>query len=185
MTRKRAPYNNYKIDDTKLKEAVQNSISIAEVFRHLNICNTGTAYKTLKKRIQQLNLDTSHFKGQGHLKDKKHNWSVKQELGEILVANSSYVSTQNLKKRLLKEGILENKCSACGLTNKWNGKPIALQLDHINGIANDHRRENLRLLCPNCHSQTATFAGKNKKYRVYQFGAEEGIRTLTPEGTMV
>lgn len=167
MTRKRAPYNNYKIDNTTLTEAVKKSISIAEVFRRLNICNTGTAYKTLKRRIQELNLDTSHFKGQGHLKDRQHNWSIKQTLQEILVVDSTYVSTQNLKKRLLKEGILENKCGECGLTNQWNGKPITLQLDHINGVANDHRQENLRLLCPNCHSQTSTFAGKNKKYRRY------------------
>lgn len=65
---------------------------------------------------------------------------------------------------ILREGLLEAKCyeEGCGLT-EWRGKPISLQLDHINGDNFDHRIENLRLLCPNCHSQTETFAGKNKR----------------------
>ena len=68
----------------------------------------------------------------------------------------------HLKERLVKEKYLEYKCAECGIT-EWNGKPLSLHLDHINGINNDHRIENLRFLCPNCHSQTNTYAGKNKK----------------------
>jgi Zn finger protein HypA/HybF involved in hydrogenase expression len=84
-------------------------------------------------------------------------------LKDILVENSTYASTQRLKNRLFKEGILEAICSECGLGTEWNGKPISLQLDHVNGINNDHRLSNLRILCPNCHSQTDTYAGKNAK----------------------
>ena len=69
-----------------------------------------------------------------------------------------------LKERLVKEGILEYKCAECGIS-KWNNKPLSLHLDHINGINNDHRIENLRFLCPNCHSQTDTYAGKNRKHK--------------------
>jgi len=85
-------------------------------------------------------------------------------LSEILVENSGYTNIARLKIRLLREGLLEAKCygEGCGLT-EWRGQPISLQLDHINGDNLDHRIENLRLLCPNCHSQTETFAGKNKR----------------------
>ena len=85
-------------------------------------------------------------------------------LSEILVENSTYTNIARLKVRLLREGLLAAKCYGedCGLT-EWKGKPISLQLDHINGDKLDHRIENLRLLCPNCHSQTDSFAGKNKR----------------------
>ncbi len=78
----------------------------------------------------------------------------------ILVENSSYKSS-GLKKRLVREGVLEDLCKSCGLGPVWNGRPITLQLDHRNGVSNDHRLENLRILCPNCHSQTDTWTGRN------------------------
>jgi hypothetical protein len=76
-----------------------------------------------------------------------------------LVENSTYNRT-SLKARLIKNGTLKNVCSNCGIS-QWNGKEISLHLEHINGINNDNRIENLCLLCPNCHSQTDTYAGKN------------------------
>lgn len=71
-----------------------------------------------------------------------------------------------IKRRLLGAGKLVNRCDLCGLS-QWRGQPISIQIDHINGIRDDHRIENLRMLCPNCHSQTETYAGKNanKKLR--------------------
>jgi Zn finger protein HypA/HybF involved in hydrogenase expression len=69
-------------------------------------------------------------------------------------------SRHTVKRRLLEAGRLENRCSQCGL-NEWQGKPLSVQIDHINGIGTDHRLENLRMLCPNCHSQTSTFGGRN------------------------
>jgi hypothetical protein len=84
---------------------------------------------------------------------------AKIPLEEILAGDHPYYQTLKLKKRLIREGILENKCSCCGI-EKWQGKEISLQLDHINGDSSDHVRENLRLLCPNCHSQTDTWCGK-------------------------
>lgn len=90
------------------------------------------------------------------------NKQKKYTLEEILVENSEY-DRCHLKKRLLDSGLLENKCSKCGLDPKWRNMPLSLQLDHINGINNDNRLENLRMLCPNCHSQTSTFTGKNIK----------------------
>lgn len=76
---------------------------------------------------------------------------------------SAYVSTSNLKNRLIKEGFLKNKCDICGLEGVWQGQSIVMVLDHINGINNDNRKENLRLLCPNCNSQQPTFCRKQAK----------------------
>lgn len=81
---------------------------------------------------------------------------------EILVENSTYLNRAKLKERLVRDNLLKYECSVCGNTGEWNNKFLSLQLDHINGINNDNRIENLRFLCPNCHSQTDTFSGKNK-----------------------
>jgi transposase-like protein len=80
---------------------------------------------------------------------------------KILVENSSYVSSNSLRKRLLKEKIKEPKCECCGAT-EWLGNPIALELHHVNGIKDDLRIENLQILCPNCHAFTDNYRGKNQ-----------------------
>lgn len=70
----------------------------------------------------------------------------------------------HVKLRLLRAGLLENKCEKCGLES-WLGGPLSMHIDHINGVRDDHRLENLRMLCPNCHSQTETYSGRNRKRR--------------------
>lgn len=81
---------------------------------------------------------------------------------DILLATST--SRKAVKTRLLEAGLLQNVCQGCGLI-EWLGKPLIMHIDHINGKRNDHRLENLRMLCPNCHSQTPTYGGKNVKPR--------------------
>lgn len=170
--------NNYKVSDQEIISAIASSFSIRQTLQKLGLCDTGTAYRNIKRRIKSLNLDTSHFLGKGYLKGGTHNWAPKVLLSTILIKESTYENIASLKTRLIKEQVLLPVCVECGLTNHWNGKPLNLQLDHINGIYNDHRIENLRFLCPNCHSQTETFAGRN-------IGAEGGSRTLIPEGAGV
>lgn len=117
----------------------------------------------MKLAARELGLDTAHMLGQGWNVGWQSNPSRERliPLSNILVEDSTYTTIWRLKRRLLRAGILEYRCYVCGLT-EWNGQPLSLQLDHINGVHLDHRIENLRLLCPNCHSQTETFAGKNK-----------------------
>lgn len=86
---------------------------------------------------------------------------------EVFVCNSLY-SRNHLKKRIIDERLLPYTCAECSNNGQHNGKKLSLQLDHINGISDDNRLENLRFLCPNCHSQTETYAGKSTKgKRVY------------------
>lgn len=87
--------------------------------------------------------------------------STQLPLVEILAGLHPTYGTTRLKKRLLKEGLIPNQCEVCNLPPFWNGRALVLQLDHLNGDSTDHRRLNLRLVCPNCHSQTDSFAGKN------------------------
>ena len=104
-------------------------------------------------------METSHFTGRGWNVGLKFKPKKATPISEILVENSNFLSICKLKKRLIKEGLKENMCEICGI-NEWLNKPISLELDHINGNNMDHRIENLRILCPNCHSQTATYRGR-------------------------
>lgn len=115
------------------------------------------------------------------IKGKKHSAEAKKKISEALTGKqystrftheqaftvNGTLTTQKLKARILKEELLPYICVECQNTGIHNGKKLTLQLDHINGINNDNRLENLRFLCPNCHSQTNNYAGKNiKKIRV-------------------
>jgi 5-methylcytosine-specific restriction endonuclease McrA len=87
---------------------------------------------------------------------------TKIPISEILEGKHPYYQTLKLKKRLIKEGIKKNECEICKIS-EWNGKSLSMQLDHIDGDSHNHKLENLRMTCPNCHSQTETYCGKNKK----------------------
>ena len=147
--------------DDQFINAIKQSFSMAQVLRSLGLSATGANYKLAKLRIKKMNLDNSHFTGQSHMRGKKNTWTKSIPLKDILIENSEYLWTNSLKKRLLKDGLLDYKCYNCDLT-EWLGKPISLQLEHVSGNNTDNRIENLTLLCPNCHSQTKTFAGRNK-----------------------
>lgn len=145
-------------------EAVRYGRSVRSVLLAIGLNPTGANYKSVADTLARLDLDTSHWTGQGYLKGLSHNFSRKIPIEEILVEDSTFHNLTHLKSRLMKHGLLEKRCSICGLV-EWLGKPISLVLDHIDGVNNDHRMENLRLLCPNCNSQQETFAGRNKRLR--------------------
>ena len=153
-------------DELQLREAVKASASLSGVMRCLGLAVAGNSVKAVQTTATMLGLDVSHFKGQGWSKSMSGMPSPPQaiSLGEILVEESRYTSSKDLKRRLFKSGLKEKRCEHCSNT-EWMGKAIPLQLDHINGIRTDNRLENLRVLCPNCHALTPTWGGRNHKAR--------------------
>lgn len=150
-----------KWDNSTFIQAVNTSLSYAEVIRKLGLKVAGSNYDTVKRKISELNLDISHMTGKVWNQGERYR-PVKRAkpLKEVLVKHSTWVNTNNLRKRLLNEGLKERKCECCGNT-KWMGESIVLELHHINGIKDDLRIENLQILCPNCHAFTDNYRGKN------------------------
>ena len=145
------------LSDNEFRELIKNNTSFLQCVLSLGYTKNGRyAYDLIKKRCDELQISTNHF-------TRTHNDSrAKYSLDEILVENSQYTNMTSLKNRILKSGLIEYKCAICGNPGKWNEQLLSLQLDHINGDHTDNRIENLRLLCPNCHSQTETFSCKKR-----------------------
>ena len=139
-------------DIDKIRLLVPNCINFTEVLFKLNIPRQGNNSKTLKNILINNNIDFSHFTGRA----RKYN--SKETNLEDYLNNSKPIKTAKLKEKLIKEGIKENKCELCGIS-EWNNKPIICQLHHIDGNSNNNKLENLQILCPNCHSQTDNFCG--------------------------
>ena len=151
----------------ELQKLVKNSFNLSDILRSLDLDLSSSNYSRLKRRMKLDGIDFSHIvlglasnKGRPALYNKKRTIP----LSEILVENSSY-NRCLLKARLIQDGLLVKECYNCHLPPYWDNKPLSLQLDHINGISDDNRLENLRLLCPNCHSQTETFGLKRGKFK--------------------
>ena len=169
-----------KFSKEELIELLKNSESVTDVLRKVGLSTNGSGTRTTLKRVcKQFEISDLYInlKNQGIHFYKTESYTT-LSLEEMLIENSS-VSRNSLKKRLLKEGIIKNKCSECGL-EEWNGKQITMILDHVNGINNDNRLENLRMLCPNCNSQQETFAGRNTKKvkRCPECGKEHFEKTI-------
>lgn len=145
----------YSIED--LKKAIKNSVSWRQVTVAIGLKYAGGNVQNLKRKAKENGLDFSHFRGKGwNLGGKARN---EVPIEEWLV-DGIFVKSTNLKNKLLKYGMLEYKCSKCGIS-KWMNEKIILELDHVDGNVLNNQIDNLRLLCPNCHSQTPTFRGKN------------------------
>ena len=140
--------------DEQLVEAVRSSMTKAEVLRRLGLSVRPGNYRTIDAAVERLGLGLLHMLGKSHGTSRPGNMI---ELKDILVEHSGYSRSVSLKLRMLREGLLANGCMLCGQGPEWKGKPLVMVLDHVNGVHDDCRRENLRLLCPNCNSQQATF----------------------------
>lgn len=145
-----------------LENIIKTSDSLSDTLRKLGIRAAGGNFKTLRKYIELYGINISHFKPEKNRieKLKKYLEGKKKSLSEILTENSTY-NRGHLKKRLYDEGIKTRHCELCGQDEMWKGKKMSLILDHINGIWNDNRIENLRIICPNCNATLDTHCGKN------------------------
>lgn len=150
-----------RLDGVDVEAMIRDSRSRAEVIRSLGFSPNTTTYRVLNEYITRNRLDIDHFEASHDAMRRATRRRYRTNLDEILVEDSTYTSIRTLKERLIDAGLIEPVCAECGI-DSWNGRPIVLHLDHINGIRDDHRLENLRFLCPNCHSQTDTYCGRNQ-----------------------
>lgn len=146
------------INKEEMMVILSESKSMREVLDKCGLTTNGSGnYTNIKRKIKNLGLEIPvyNFYGGGFIKQRLSD-------DEVFCENSTY-TRQKLKKRIIDGNLLEYKCDECPNIGEHNGKKLVLQLDHKNGINDDNRLINLRFLCPNCHSQTETFAGKNNK----------------------
>lgn len=149
----------------ELQKLADKSSSISNLLRSVGLQPKGDNRKTLNKIIEELDIDLTKL-----IKNRKDLYlEVNKRLAkdfaysdkQVFVKNSNY-GRVHLKERIIDNKIIDYKCRKCGNNGKWQGEKLSLQLEHKNGISNDNRLENLEFLCPNCHSQTSHYAGKNK-----------------------
>lgn len=140
------------------RAAVSAASSHAEVLRVLDLCPTGGNTAVLKRWLTHWEISTRHFAARALRSPSKD----AKPLEEILVECSSYARA-NLKTRLYAEGVKRPTCELCGQSEVWRGRPMGLILDHINGVRDDNRLENLRIVCPNCAATLDTHCGRKNR----------------------
>ncbi|KQV11727.1 MULTISPECIES: HNH endonuclease signature motif containing protein [unclassified Kitasatospora] len=148
-----------------LEEAVAACHSVAGVVRHLHQRQAGGTQAHIGRRIKAFGIDTSHFTGQAHNRGQRSARRLRPD--QVLVqrpADAKRLPGSRIRKALLELGH-PDACQDCGTGPVWQGRPLTLEVDHINGDWSDNRPDNIRLLCPNCHATTDTYCGRNKNRR--------------------
>lgn len=166
----------YKLSDEQFVELLKKSSTISEVLFKLGYTVKGNSwgYSQVKRRMDDLNLDYSIFKGKSAVIKTGRLNNVRKE--DILKENCKHQRTV-LRRYVIKNNLIPYKCAICGCT-EWQEKTLSLELDHINGINNDNRLENLRFLCPNCHSQTSTYGSRNQQLNSSEYDIPDNLRKM-------
>jgi hypothetical protein len=165
-------------DEKELIEIVKKCESKTEILQVYGLKNNGGNYNILDVYLKKFKIDTSNLDGR---KRTMGGFKPKRELKDILVENSDYMSSNHLKNRLYKEGLKERICELCGQDENWKGKKISLILDHENGINDDNRLINLRIVCPNCNATLPTHCRGDvyrKKENINKIKKEKNINKL-------
>lgn len=149
----------------ELRTLIANSPTFSAVLAHFKLVPVGGNVKTLKRRLVAEGISFDHIQNNKGRFTRAALKAITRPLEEIMVEDSPCTSQTGFKRRLLRAGVLENKCQICGQLPEWQGKPLTLRLDHKNGKRKDNRPENLRLVCPNCDSQLPTYGSKNWKFQ--------------------
>lgn len=146
--------------EDEAREAIAASTNVSEALRHLGLCPTGGSHQTLKIWAERWGISTKHFDP-----DIARHRGLRRPafaLEEVLVEHSS-TNRNSVKNRLYREGLKERACEECGQGEMWRGRRMGLILDHINGVRDDNRLENLRIVCPNCAATFDTHCGRKNR----------------------
>lgn len=155
---------------------LKNSSTISEVLFKLGYSVKGNSwgFAKIRQRMSDLNLDGSVFKGKSPI--TKYGSLHKVNASDILKPNCKHARSI-LRRYVIKNNLIPYRCAICGCV-EWQGRTLSLELDHINGINNDNRIENLRFLCPNCHSQTTTYGSRNQQRNDSEYEISDDLRDL-------
>lgn len=146
-----------KYNNEEISLILDNAESFSDVLRKLGYDSITTGnYKLVKGELKNRGIEVPIYK---YVNKNSCNFS---KSNEELFVEYSVTSRTNLKRRILRDNLIKYECE-CGNQGEWQGRKLILQLEHKNGNTNDDKLENLTFLCPNCHSQTSTFSGKNTK----------------------
>jgi hypothetical protein len=166
--------------ESELRAAVAAARSYSEALRGVGLRPAGGNHGTIKKYVRLWGISVEHFDP-----DAVRRESLRRSptpLADILVEHSSF-HRGHLKRRLLAEGIKELRCEQCGQGEIWRGHPLALILDHINGVSDDNRLENLRIVCPNCAATFDTHCGRKNRQEPLARACLRCGATFIPGGT--
>lgn len=168
----------YELTDEQFRSLIKESTTISEVLFKLGYTVKGNswAYSLVRRRMTDLNISHEEFKGKSAL-----HIPVEKEVdpSKLFTENSKH-NRSVLRRYIIKNNLIPYRCAICGAI-EWQGKTLSLELDHINGVNNDNRLENLRFLCPNCHSQTTTYGSRNQQLNESKYEITEDLRQLVEQ----